>query len=45
MRHYTDEKIDYLIKQVTSFGLWEYCKNKKYFEDMHHINDKYLNNE
>lgn len=42
MRRYTDEKIEHLVKQVTPFGLWEYCKNKKYFEDMNYINTKYL---
>ena len=45
MRYYTDEKIKYLITQVSPFGLWEYCKNKKYFEDMHYIDENYLKHE
>lgn len=45
MRKYTNEKIEHLVKQVSPFGLWEYCKNKKYFEDMHYIDEKYLKSE
>jgi len=42
MRHYTDEKIERLVKQVTPLGLWEYCKHKNYFEDMNYIDKNYL---
>jgi len=45
MRHYTNEKLEYLATQVTAQGLWEYLVAKNKLEDSEHVRKNILNNE
>ena len=45
MRHYTNEKLEYLATQITAEGLWEYLVANKKFEDSEHVRKNILYNE